>query len=160
MSTSEIGQSTETQTKPALEAAGLRLWIHGRQFPSAHDPDEGNRLRATIRCEVDDVSVRAEDASIRASDIDRWVREIRSLLKGKSGLARLSVKKRVFEVVLQQTEDLERIRMRVAVVPGEGMKAKAFEFDLFRNEVEDIVWQCSRILSEYPVRGATLPEEA
>ena len=160
MGTAEIGrETTETLGAPALEAAGLRLWIHGRQFPSAHDPDEGNLLSATIRCEADGLIVRSEGAGVRASDIARWARDLRELLKGTTALARVSVKKRVLEIAFHQTEDLERVRMRVAVVPAEGVRGHAFEFDLFRNEIEDMVRQCDDILRAYPVRGASLPSE-
>jgi hypothetical protein len=159
MDTAETSREPETLGLPSIGAAGLRVWVHGRQFPSAHDPDEGNRLRATIWCEADGVSVKSDDANIRASDIARWATECRALLKGTSALARLSVKKHVFEVVFQATEDLERIRMHVAVVPGDGAKAQSFDFDLFRVELEALVGQCDQVLDAYPVRGGTLPVE-
>ena len=113
MGTAEISrETTETLGAPALEAAGLRLWIHGRQFPSAHDLDEGNLLWATILCESDGLIVRSEGAGIRASDVARWARDLRELLKGTTALARLSVKKRVLEIAFHQTEDLERVLAR------------------------------------------------
>jgi hypothetical protein len=160
MSTAEISREQETLGTPSLGAAGLRLWLHGRQNPSAHDRDEGNLLRATIRCEGNGVSVKSENARLRASDIARWAKDCRALLLGTKGLARLSFKKKVFEIVFQATEDLERIRMHVAVVPGDGVKAQAFDFDLFRVELETMVQQCEEILRTYPVRGESLPEEA
>jgi len=159
MGTAEISrETTETPGTPALQAGGLRLWLHGRQFPSAHDLDEGNRIRATILCGAQGVSVRAEDANVRASDIARWARDCRSLLEGASSLARLSLKKRIFEIALQATDDLGRILMRVAVSPGDGAKAQSFEFDLDRGELPAIIRQCEEILSAYPVRGASLPD--
>jgi len=161
MDTAEIRDETQNgQGAPALEAAGLRMWVHGRQSPSAHDPDEGNRLSATIHCESDAVSVKSEDAIIRSSDIAQWRKGCRSLVNGKSALARLSLKKGVFEVVLQTTEDHERFHLHVAVVPGEGAKAQSFEFDLFRHELEEMVRQCDALLETYPVRGKNLPENA
>jgi hypothetical protein len=161
MGTAEIGGETLNGLgAPALEAAGLRMWVHGRQSPSAHDPDEGNRLSATIRCESDAVSVKSEDAIIRSSDIAQWRKGCRSLVQGKSALARLSLKKGVFEIVLRTTEDHERFHLHVAVVPGEGARAQSFEFDLFRNELEEMVRQCDAILANYPVRGESLPENA
>jgi hypothetical protein len=160
MESAEISrESTESLGAPALQAGGLRLWLHGRQFPHAHDPDEGNLIRATILCEGEDVSVRAEDAGIRASDIARWAKNSRALLEGNSTLARLTLKKKVFEIVLKATDHLETVHMHVAVVPGDGVKAQSFEFDLFRHELKEIVRQCDQILSTYPVRGASLPEE-
>jgi hypothetical protein len=82
------------------------------------------------------------------------------LLRGAGVLARLSLKKGVFEIVLQTTEDHERFRMHVAVVPGEGAKAQSFDFDLFRNELEEMVRQLAAIVRTYPVRGAGLAEAA
>src|SRR6476646_4794728 len=108
MSTEIGGGQSDTVGEPSVEAAGLRLWVHGRLFPSAHDPDEGNLLRASIRCESDGVAVKADDAAIRASDVARWRKDCRALLEGTSALARLSLKKGVFEVVFKTTEDHER----------------------------------------------------
>jgi hypothetical protein len=161
MSTAEIGGGqSDTLGEPSLEAAGLRVWVHGRLFPSAHDPDEGNLLRAAIHCESEGVAVKADDAAIRASDVARWVKDCGALLEGATQLARLSLKKGVFEIVLQPTEDQERIRMHVAVVPGEGARAHSFDFDLFRHELEEMVRQLGAILRTYPVRGAGLAEAA
>jgi hypothetical protein len=160
MSTEIGGEQSDTLGAPTIEAAGLRLWIHGRLFPSAHDPDEGNLLGASIRCESDGVAVKADDARIRASDLARWARDCRALLKGTTVLARLSLKKGVFEIVLQPTDDHERIRMHVAVVPGDGAKAQSFDFDLFRHELEEMVRQFGVILRAYPVRGGGLAEAA
>src|SRR5204862_7230804 len=75
MSTEIDGGQSDTSGEPSVEAAGLRLWVHGRLFPSAHDPDEGNLLRATIRCESDELAVKTDDAAIRASDLARWARD-------------------------------------------------------------------------------------
>jgi hypothetical protein len=160
MSTEIGGGQSDTLGEPSVAAAGLRLWVHGRLFPSAHDPDEGNLLRATIRCESDELAVKTDDAAIRASDLARWARDCRALLKGAGVLARLSLKKGVFEIVLKTTEDHERFRMHVAVVPGEGAKAQSFDFDLFRNELEEMVRQLAAIVRTYPVRGAGLAEAA
>ena len=160
MSTEIDGGQSDTSGEPSVEAAGLRLWVHGRLFPSAHDPDEGNLLRATIRCESDELAVKTDDAAIRASDLARWARDCRALLKGAGVLARLSLKKGVFEIVLKTTEDHERIRMHVAVVPGEGAKAQSFDFDLLRHELEEMVRQLNGILRTYPVRGSGLAEAA
>jgi hypothetical protein len=149
----------DTQNLPSLEVAGLRVWLHRRQFPSSHDLDEGNLIAATIRCDHEGVTVRADDASVRSSDIARWTKELRALQKGTSALARLSLKKGIFEIILQATEDLSLILMRVAVA-GNGLPARTYEFVLQRGALDDILRQCGEMLTAFPVRGATLHEAA
>ena len=142
----------ETQGPPALQAGGLRLWVHGRQFPSAHDADEGNRLRATVRCEAQGSSVRAEEAIITAGDLDRWAQECSTLPHKPISHARLSVQEGSLEIVLDEAAGLGRLRMSLPTPPADG--AQALDFDLDGSEMTGIVEQCEQILRAYPVRGA------
>ena len=161
MGTAETdGNPAETLATPSLEVAGLRFWLHHRLHPSAHDPDEGNLISATIRCDSEDLGVKAEGASIRTSDIARWAKDCRALHKGDTALARFSLKKGIFEIILQAADDLSRIIMRVAVSPGEGAPPQSFEFGLERGDLLEIVRQCEEILAAFPVRGTSLPEAA
>ena len=153
------GGSNDTQSLPSFEVAGLRIWLHRRQYPASHDPDEGNLIAATIRCDHEGVTVRAEDASVRSSDIERWTRDVRTLQKGDSALARLSLKKGKFEIVLQAAEDLSLILLRIAIA-GNGLPAQSFEFVLQRAALDDILRQCGEMLTAFPVRGSTLREAA
>jgi hypothetical protein len=40
----------ENLGEPDLRVAGLRVWIHGRQFPDSQDYWDGNWLNATAYC--------------------------------------------------------------------------------------------------------------
>jgi hypothetical protein len=42
---------------PDLQIAGLRLWVHDRQFPMADDYWDGNWLQVTVHCGAPGASV-------------------------------------------------------------------------------------------------------
>ena len=54
---------------PALQVGGLRLWVHGRLFPGAHDVNEGNQLRIALDRGA---GARAENAILMANDLAGW----------------------------------------------------------------------------------------
>src|SRR2546428_12331691 len=145
-------EPAETQGPPALQAGGLRLWVHGRQFPSAHDADEGNRLRATVRCEAQGSSVRAEEAIVTAGDLDRWAQECSTLPHKPISHARLSVQEGSLEIVLDEPAGLARLRMSLPTPAAAGAPGQPLDFDLDGSQVTGIVGQCEQILRPYPVR--------
>lgn len=145
---------------PALQAGGLRLWVLGRQFPGAHDADQGNQLRATVQCDAEGASVRAENAIVMAHELAGWAMECRVLMLPPSAPARLSLRNPGFEITLEAVGSPARLRMRVAAPPAEGAPAQAFAFDLDESDLAQMVRQCDAILHVYPVRGASIAKGA
>lgn len=70
--------------EPDLQVAGLRLWIHGRQYSDANDYDDGNWLRVTANCSASGSSVWAQDAILTVRDIAWLGRECTTKLCGKA----------------------------------------------------------------------------
>ena len=153
-------ESAASLGPPALQAGGLRLWVLGRQFPGAHDVNEGNQLRATIQCDAEGASVRAENAIVMANDLAGWAMECRVLMLPPSAPARLLLRDPVFELALEAVGSPGRLRMRVATPPGDSTPAQAFAFDLDESDLSQMVRQCDAILHVYPVRGASLARGA
>jgi hypothetical protein len=156
----ENRESAETQGPPALQVGGLRVWVHGRQFPAAHDAVEGNRLRATVQCDAEGASVRAENAILMANDLAGWEMECRVLLHEPSAPARLSLREHVVEIVLEAVGSPARILMQVATPPGGGTPGQTLAFDLDQGDLPQLIRQCDAILRAYPVRGVTLLRRA
>ena len=50
---------TEGLGKPDIELAGLRIWVHGREFHDDGSYWDGNWLEVTIECSARDATVRA-----------------------------------------------------------------------------------------------------
>jgi hypothetical protein len=49
---------------PSLDLFGLKLWIHGRQFPNANDFWDGNWLRVTAMLSTSTSVVRTEGPEV------------------------------------------------------------------------------------------------
>jgi hypothetical protein len=53
-----------------LKIAGLRIWVHGRQFPDSKDYWDGNWLRVTAHCASESAHVRVHGAIIHLGEIE------------------------------------------------------------------------------------------
>ena len=153
-------ESAASLGPPALQAGGLRLWVLGRRFPGAHDANEGNQLRATVQCDAEGASVRAENAIVMANDLTGWAMECRVLMLPPSAPARLTLRAPAIEFALEAVGTPARLLLRVATPPGDGTPGQAFAFDLDENELSQMIRQCDAILHVYPVRGASLARGA
>jgi hypothetical protein len=142
-----------------LLVGGLRLWVHGRQTPGAHDADEGNRLDATIECDFP-AGPWTGDVTLMASDLAGWVMESRVLMHQPSAPARLGVREQSVGIVLEAVGSPTRIRMQVTTAPGAGTPTQTVAFDLEESDLAQTIRQVDTILRAYPVRGTTLRRAA
>ena len=74
---------------PDLQVAGLRLWVHGRQFPTADDYWDGNWLHVTVHCAAPGASVWVSGPLIHLSEIAHFLRGAEAMHTALQGEARL-----------------------------------------------------------------------
>jgi len=75
--------------EPDLKLAGLKIWIHGRQFPDATDFWDGNWLPVSVLCQYPSARVEFDGPIIHFGEIEGFLRGLEDLyknLKGKSAL--------------------------------------------------------------------------
>jgi len=87
----------ENLGEPDLQIAGLRVWIHGRQFPDATDYWDGNWLRATAYCIYPESTVRVHGSIIHLGEIVGLLRSCERLyqtLEGRAALLSLQLTSR------------------------------------------------------------------
>lgn len=139
--------------EPDLQVAGLRLWVHGRQFPEAKDYDDGNWLRVTANCSASGASVWAQGPILAVTDIAGLGNECNAMLCGKTKSAALAPFEPNFKLSLEATDSLGHIRALVEITPDHLSQSHRFEFEVDQTYLPGIIKQCSEIVQEYPIRG-------
>lgn len=139
--------------RPALQVAGLQLWIHGYQFPEATDFDEGNWLRITAHCGGSGASVWIQGSVLMVTDIEHFARQCEELYNGASASATLEPYEPELRIVLESTDRLGHLRANVEVTPDHLSQSHRLEFDIDQSYLPAIISDCTAITRTYPVRG-------
>jgi hypothetical protein len=82
-------REVEALGDPQLQIAGLRLWVHGRQFPGAMDYWDGNWLHVTAYCVYSDAVTRTSGSIVHLGEIVGLLcgcEDINASLKGEAAL--------------------------------------------------------------------------
>ena len=74
--------------QPAINIAGLDIWIHGRQFPDEKDYWDANWLNVTVRCGAKGSSVLVNGNIIHLSEISQLLSGAEKLYKNLKGKLR------------------------------------------------------------------------
>ncbi|HYD06856.1 MAG TPA: hypothetical protein VEC60_14075 [Reyranella sp.] len=138
---------------PHLKLEGLQIWVHGRQFPDAHDYWDGNWLRATAHCGGSGASVFVSGSFIHLGELDRWRIEAQTLQKDLSGEAKLACIEPELSVDLKSTS-LGHIVMEVQITPNNLTQRHWFQFEIDQTYLTPLIDQCQSILGEYPIRDS------
>lgn len=145
------GRVNDEQT-PDLKLGGLRLWVHGRQFPDADDYWDGNWLRVTARCDSDEASVVARGPILHLSELDRWWRKAEQLRQTLAGEARLDCREPNLSIVLKAAS-LGHLTMEVSITPDHLTQEHWFQFEIDQTYLPPLIVQIRSILETYPPRG-------
>ncbi|MFN8524275.1 MAG: hypothetical protein U0821_14340 [Chloroflexota bacterium] len=139
--------------KPDLEVAGSQLWVHGRQFPDAHDYDDGNWLRVTAHCGALGANVWADGPIAMVPDIAGFGDACAAMHRGDARSAVLDPLEPELAASLEVSDRHGHIRPLVEITPDHMAQAHRFEFTIDQSYLPGIVRQCAQIATAYPVRG-------
>jgi hypothetical protein len=139
--------------EPNLVLAGLKLWVHGYQFPSADDYWDGNWLNVTATCSSDGATVQVQGFFIRTDEISEWQRTVDKLGADLIGEAKLACMEPYLSVTLT-AGSLSGIEMEVRITPNHLTQEHRFEFSIDQSYLAPLSSQCTRILRAFPLRGA------
>lgn len=137
---------------PDLQLAGLRIWIHRRQFPDSADYWDGNWLEVTAGCGGSGATVFATGPIIHLSELDRFRAESENLLKELKGEASLSCIEPELSAVLKSGPH-GHITMEVSITPEFMSQRHWFQFEIDQSYLPSFLGQCHAILDAYPIRG-------
>ena len=135
-----------------LRLAGLRIRIHGRQFPDAHDDWDGNWLDVTAQCDDNSASVAARGPLLHLSELERWCGEAETLFETLTGKARLDCQEPNLSVLLEAASP-GQITMEVSITPDHLTQKHWFRFEIDQSYLPFLIAQCRTIIEAYPLRG-------
>jgi hypothetical protein len=146
------GDRTNSLGSADLEVAGFQLWIHGRQFPEATDPDDGNWLRVTAHCGAGGASVWVEGPILMTSDLRLFAERCEALYHGRAAEASLSPLEPNLEVRLHVADRVGHIQMTVNITPDHLNQKHELQFEIDQSYLPGVTAQCRTIIEQYPVR--------
>jgi hypothetical protein len=136
-----------------LEIAGLRLWVHGRQFPQSQDYWGGNWLIVTARCSYPQSSVQAHGSIVRLGEIYGLLHEIETLYQTLQGQAELRcIEPNLAVELLAQTGG--HIRVTISITPEYMSESLSYTDGFDQTYLPPIIAGCKAILAKFPVRAA------
>lgn len=139
--------------EPDLSLAGLKLWIHGYQFPLANDYWDGNWLEATAICSENGASVLIRGAFIRTTEILDWQQAVENLRIKLEGVAKLDCMEPELGVKLTAGL-LGAVEMEVEITPDNLTQEHKFVFKIDQSYLDPLSSQCARVLGAFPIRPA------
>jgi len=137
---------------PDLQVAGLRLWVHGRQFPMADDYWDGNWLHVTVHCGAPGASVWVSGPILHGSEIAHFLRGVEAMHASLQGEVTLPCMEPEFAVTLT-AQGLGHMTMVVAITPDHLSQAHRFTVALDQSYLPAVIDSCRTLLQQYPVKG-------
>jgi hypothetical protein len=145
-------QLPENREPPTVEFGALRLWVHGRQFPEATDPWDGNWLRVTAQCGRPGVSVVVSGAILDTVSFLSWKTQLALLYQTLRGTAVLESVEPNLRVSAEARGATGRIDVRVEITPDHMSEGHWFTFDADQTYLPPVIDRCEQLLRDYPVR--------
>ena len=144
--------------EPDLSICGLRLWIHGRQFPDSTDYWDGNWLRVTAYCNYPDsvVQIRNEPC-VRLDELAGLLEGCERMYSTLSGKAELQCMEPYLSVELTASSN-GHIGVKLAVTPNHVAETHVYEDEMDQSYLPAIMHSCQAILVKYPIRGLAKKE--
>ena len=149
--------STKNQSEslgpPDMSLAGLRVWIHGREFPKTKDYWDGDWLTVTAHCGGEGADVWVGGAILHSPDLARWLGELEEMSRTLRGGARLASLEPELHVELEMGA-LGHVTVRVEITPNHLTQRHEFTFELDQTYLEPLLEDCRRAVRRYAFGGA------
>lgn len=136
-----------------VTVGGLRMWIHGWQFPDSDDFWDGNWLLATVVCMSDASRVVAKGPIIRRDELRSWREELLAMHAKVAGRAELKCLEPELHVAMD-TDVAGHTSVEVSITPNVMNEKHEFRFDLDQSYLPAIASSLAKVLERYPSRGS------
>lgn len=148
---------TEGLGKPDIELAGLRIWVHGREFHDDGSYWDGNWLEVTIECMARDATVRAAGWIILAWELANLLSKLEELYStlDRSFDFKCIEPHLLLEFKAGKTGKIEFI---VRLTPDLINQKHYFRFDIDQSYLPETIRQLREVLRAYPIRNAGTPK--
>jgi len=138
--------------EPSLRVGGLRLWVHGRQFPDAEDYWDGNWLLVTAMYRSSGSWTSATGAILHGSELVQLVAEADRLYSSLAGTATLPCMEP--NLRLEMTGNGRgRIDLEVLITPDHLTESHRYVEQIDQTHLPPLLRACRSVLAEYPIKG-------
>jgi hypothetical protein len=151
--TREAHMKAEMLGEADLRIAGLRLWVHGRQFPDSHDICDGNWLNVTAECRGAGSRVEVEGSIVNLEEIAALLVGCEHLQSSLSGEASLGCIEPNMSVELKMADRLGHLAVKIRLTADHMNESHEFQDEIDQSYLPSIIAACCHILEKYPVRG-------
>jgi hypothetical protein len=149
----EIGRWETPADPPAIRVGGLRIWIHGYQFPESTDVWDGNRLRVTAYCAEPGASVVVTGSVLETSSFFRFHRELVAVYERLQGTATLDCHEPDLKVNVQAVGSQGEMHVQIDITPDHLKQAHRFLLTFDQSYLAEIIQGCRQLLDRYPMRS-------
>ncbi len=118
------------------------------------DYNDGNWLNVTAFYSNKSASVTVSGTFIMITDIVCFTEKCEELIAGKTDIARIQPLDPELNIEIKKIDPLGHLEMTVQITPDHILQKHTFRIEIDQSYLPDIIKQCRKIESEYPIRGA------
>ena len=141
---------------PAVEAdfllEGLRIWVHGREFPDATDEWDANWLNITARYQGQSGVTEIRGPELDTVSFLRFHRELLAMAGALVGEATLESVEPSVKLTVRFSDRLGHLVARLELTPSSWSEGHWFEIGLDQSHLGGLIGQLQKVLDRFPVR--------
>jgi hypothetical protein len=137
---------------PDISLAGLKIWIHSRQFPNSDDYWDGNWVNASASMSARGARIEVTAPFIHLGDLKRWHEQLLSLNKNLAGEANLQPMEPEISVTMV-AESLGHITVTADLTPDHIYQKHRFEFEIDQSYLPPLIEEVEKVLIKFPLKG-------
>jgi len=138
--------------EPDLTIAGLRIWVHGRQFPELMDDWDGNWLVISAQCIAEGAQIFVRGPILHLSEVSCFLKACEAMYETLQGSASFPCMEPNLRVQLEAKAH-GHIFLTIDITPDHLSQWHKFEFQADQTFLPTIIAGCKNLLKDYPLRG-------
>ena len=139
--------------EPDFAFCGLKVWIHGREFPKSLDYWDGNWIDVTATCDSSNASVEVRGVILHLTELQHLCGLIETMQRELSGKQELECMEPYLTFVFN-VEKTGAVDFKLIVKPNPlTAEEHTFHFEIDQSYFPMFVQQCRSVLKRYPIVG-------
>ena len=137
---------------PAFSFSGLRVWIHGREFPGATDSWDSNWLSITAKYQRDRSSVTVTGPELDTVSFVRFRDQLHRMAETLKGEACLESAEPAFRLSMKFSDTVGHIAARLELTPDHLSEGHWYSLDeIDQSYIPPLIAQLDAIVENHPV---------
>ena len=138
---------------PDFMVAGLKVWIHSRQFEDSSDYWDGNWLLATATCSTTGSRVESSGPILHLGEVSTFLDGCRALYEKLEGEAILSPSEPNIRALLRASDSVGGISATIEITPDHLAESHSFKSQIDQSHLPYIIQGLESVLTRFPIRG-------